>query len=77
AIAGRWQALDILVLNAATLGSLAPVPVIEGKEFASVMTLNVLAQHNAIAAFDPLLRASTSAAVIGVTSSVATSPRAY
>jgi NAD(P)-dependent dehydrogenase (short-subunit alcohol dehydrogenase family) len=77
AISGRWQALDILVLNAATLGSLAPVPAIEGKEFAGVMTLNVLAQHTMIAAFDPLLRASASAAVIGVTSSVATSPRAY
>jgi NAD(P)-dependent dehydrogenase (short-subunit alcohol dehydrogenase family) len=77
AISGRWSALDILVLNAATLGSLAPVPAVEGKEFASVMTLNVLAQHNMIAAFDTMLRASTSAAVIGVTSSVATAPRAY
>jgi NAD(P)-dependent dehydrogenase (short-subunit alcohol dehydrogenase family) len=77
AIAGRWQALDILVLNAATLGSLAPVPSIEGKEFATVMTLNVLAQQSMIAAFDPLLRASASAALIGVTSSVATAPRAY
>nr|WP_299599193.1 SDR family NAD(P)-dependent oxidoreductase [Sphingomonas bacterium] len=77
AIAGRWPALDILVLNAATLGSLAPVPAIEGKEFATVMTLNVLAQQAMIAAFDPLLRASASASVIGVTSSVATAPRAY
>jgi NAD(P)-dependent dehydrogenase (short-subunit alcohol dehydrogenase family) len=77
AIAGRWQALDILVLNAATLGSLAPVPAIEGKEFATVMTLNVLAQQSMIAAFDPMLRASASAMLIGVTSSVATTPRAY
>jgi NAD(P)-dependent dehydrogenase (short-subunit alcohol dehydrogenase family) len=77
AIAGRWPALDILVLNAATLGSLAPVPAIDGKEFATVMTLNVLAQQAMIAAFDPLLRASASASVIGVTSSVATAPRAY
>jgi NAD(P)-dependent dehydrogenase (short-subunit alcohol dehydrogenase family) len=77
AIAGRWQALDILVLNAATLGTLAPVPAIDGKEFASVMTLNVLAQHTMITAFDPLLRASASASLIGVTSSVATAPRAY
>ena len=77
AIAGRWQALDILVLNAATLGSLAPVPAIDGKEFATVMTLNVLAQQTMIAAFDPLLRASASASVIGVTSSVAANARAY
>jgi NAD(P)-dependent dehydrogenase (short-subunit alcohol dehydrogenase family) len=77
AIASRWQALDVLVLNAATLGSLSPVPAIEGKEFASVMTLNVLAQQTMLAGFDPLLRASTAASVIGVTSSVASTPRAY
>src|SRR5690606_34967494 len=34
AVSGRWQALDVLVLNAATLGSLASVPAIDAKEFA-------------------------------------------
>lgn len=77
AVSSRWQALDILVLNAATLGSLSPVPAIDGKEFASVMTLNVLAQQTLLTAFDPLLRASTAASVIGLTSSVASAPRAY
>src|SRR5690606_3272918 len=33
AIAGRWEALDILVLNAALLGTLGPVAQIDGKEF--------------------------------------------
>ena len=32
AIGGRWDALDILVLNAAMLGSLGPVPAIDGIE---------------------------------------------
>ena len=77
AIGGRWSALDILVLNAATLGSLTPVGSIDGKEFATVMTLNLIAQQGLIGAFDPLLRASPNAAVIGLTSSVATHPRAY
>lgn len=77
AVTGRWPALDILVLNAATLGTLTPVPAIDGKEFAKVMTLNVLAQQVMIAAFDPLLRASDNARVIGLTSSVASHPRAY
>jgi len=77
AVSSRWQALDILVLNAATLGSLSPIPAIDGKEFASVMTLNVLAQQTLLTAFDPLLRASTAASVIGLTSSVASAPRAY
>ncbi len=77
AVLGRWRALDMLVLNAARLGSLAPVNSIDGKEFAAVMTINLLAQQALIAAFDPLLRASDRGRVIGVTSSVAANPRAY
>jgi short-subunit dehydrogenase len=77
AIAGRWDALDVLVLNAAMLGTLTPVPHIDPKEFAKVMTLNVNAQATMIAAFDAMLRASTDARVIGVTSSVGATPRAY
>ena len=77
AIAGRWQALDLLVLNAAMLGTLTPVAAIDGKEFARLFTLNVTAQQAMIAAFDPLLRASGNALVIGLTSSVAQRPRAY
>lgn len=77
AISGRWDALDVLVLNAAMLGTLSPVPHIDPKEFAKVMTLNVTAQATMIAAFDSMLRASTDARVIGVTSSVGATPRAY
>ncbi|WHO37123.1 SDR family NAD(P)-dependent oxidoreductase [Sphingobium sp. AP49] len=77
AISGRWNALDILVLNAATLGSLASVPAIDAKEFARLMTLNIAAPQALIAAFDPMLRASQDARVIALTSSVGTAPRAY
>lgn len=77
AISGRWDALDVLVLNAAMLGTLTPVPHIDPKEFARVMTLNVTAQATMIAAFDAMLRASKAASVIGVTSSVGATPRAY
>jgi len=77
AISGRWDALDLLVLNAAMLGTLSPVPHIDPKEFAKVMTLNVTAQATMIAAFDPMLRASKDARVIGITSSVGAAPRAY
>jgi len=77
AIGERWQALDVLVLNAAMLGSLAAVPAIDPKELAQVLTLNVSAQVALIQAFDPMLRKAPAARVIGVTSSVGRSPRAY
>lgn len=76
AIGGRWDALDILVLNAATLGSLAAVPAIDAKEFARLLTLNIAAPQALIAAFDPMLRKSSDARVVALTSSVVT-PRAY
>ncbi|WCM28712.1 SDR family NAD(P)-dependent oxidoreductase [Sphingomonas sp. QA11] len=77
AIGERWSQLDIMVLNAATLGSLAAVPAIDSKELATVLTLNVSAQAALITAFDPMLRKSKRARVIGITSSVGRNPRAY
>ncbi|WP_204292635.1 hypothetical protein, partial [Klebsiella pneumoniae] len=64
---GRWTALDVRVLNAATLGTLCAVPGIDFKEFAKVLTLNVTAQAALLAAFDPLLKAAEHARVIGIT----------
>lgn len=77
AISGRWPALDILVLNAATLGSLTPVAMIDGKEFNRVLTLNLLANQALIANFDASLKASPNGRLIAVTSSVGATPRAY
>lgn len=77
AIGERWQALDVMVLNAGMLGSLAAVPAIDAKELAQVLTLNVSAQAALVQAFDPMLRRSAGARVIGVTSSVGRKPRAY
>ena len=77
AVAGRWGSLDILVLNAAMLGTLTPVPQIDTKEFSKVLTLNLLANQAMIAAFDPLLRRSEAARLLAITSSVGTRPRAF
>ena len=77
AIATRWGKLDILMLNAATLGSLTPVASIDGQEFSRVLTLNVLASQALIAAFDPLLRKSEAGRLLAITSSVGRRPRAF
>lgn len=78
AIAQRWDSLDILVLNAATLGSLSSVESIDGNEYIRLVSLNLLANQAMIAAFHPLLTASEARSeVVGVTSSVGADPRAY
>lgn len=77
AVAGRWDALDLLLLNAASLGSLTPVSAIDAKELAKLLTLNVAAQQALIAAFDPLLRKSGAGRLLAMTSGVARRPRAY
>ncbi len=76
-IAGRWQALDILVLNAAILPQLTSVADIDQQALSRALTVNVLATQALIARFDPLLRKSQNARVIGLTSGVAARPRAY
>lgn len=77
ALRERWEKVDILVLNAAMLGTLSPVPVIDPAEFNRVLTLNLLAQQAMIASFDPLLRASDAGRLLVLTSSVGSAPRAY
>jgi len=77
AIAQRWQHLDVLVLNAAMLGTLAPVAATDMKEMTKLFTLNVIAQQAMISAFEPLLRRAAAGKLIALTSSVARTPRAY
>lgn len=77
AVTERWGKLDILVLNAAMLGTLAPVPAIDGAELSRVFTLNVIAQQVLIASFDALVRKSEAGRLIALTSSVGATPRAF
>lgn len=77
AMAERWKQLDMLVLNAAMLGTLTPVAAIDGKEFNHLLTLNLIAQQALIANFDPLLRRAPSGRLLALSSSVARTPRAY
>ncbi len=77
AVKERWGKLDILILSAAMLGTLTPVPQIDGNDFSRILTLNLLAQQAMIAAFDGLLRASERARLVAITSSVGATPRAF
>ena len=77
AVAKRWEKLDILVLNAAMLGSLSPVQDIDPKEYSRLLSLNLLANQALIAAFDPLLKRADRADVVALTSSVGGEPRAF
>lgn len=77
AVAERWGSLDIMILNAAMLGSLSPIEHLDAKELARVFALNVHANQALIATFDPLLRRADKADVIGLTSSVGSEPRAF
>ena len=77
AIAQRWDRLDILVINAAILPELTSVADIDQRAYNKALTINVLATQALIANFDRMLRKSENPRVIGLTSTVATKPRAY
>ena len=77
AVSDRWGKLDILVISAAILPALTPVAQIEQQFFNRALTLNVLATQALIANFEPLLKRSDGARVIGVTSHIGQHPRAY
>ncbi len=70
ALTERFPALDILVLNAGSLGELAPLPDIDPKIWKHTLDLNVTANWRLLRALDPLLRKSADARVIGMSSRV-------
>ena len=50
---------------------------IDPKEFARLLSINLLANQALIAAFDPLLRKAERADIVALTSSVGSEPRAF
>ncbi|XUU60119.1 SDR family NAD(P)-dependent oxidoreductase [Erythrobacter sp. HA6-11] len=77
AIAGRWDTLDYLILNAAYLPHLSPVTQIDGKQYTKALMTNVVATQALLASLDPMLKRSEAARIIGLTSSVGADPRAF
>jgi NAD(P)-dependent dehydrogenase (short-subunit alcohol dehydrogenase family) len=77
AIHERWGKLDILIANAAMLGTISPLGHMEAKVFDRLMTLNVTSIWRLIRSVDPLLRLSEDGRALVLSSSVAHSARAY
>lgn len=70
ALADRFDKIDILVANAATLGELAPLTDIDPKVWQGTLNLNLTVNWRLIRAFDPLLRNAPDARVLFLTSRV-------
>jgi NAD(P)-dependent dehydrogenase (short-subunit alcohol dehydrogenase family) len=73
----RFGRLDILVGNAAALGTLSPAGHITPRDWTTVVTLNLTANWRLIRSLDPLLRASDAGRALFVTDVVARQPRAF
>lgn len=75
----RFGKLDIWVQAAATMGAegLTPVSNADPRGFAKVEKTNFTAVYRLIRSLEPLLKASSAARVIHLTTSVATVPRAF
>lgn len=73
----RFGKLDILIGNAAILGTLSPIAHASPSEVEDVFAINVLANARLLRSCDPLLRLAKTGRVVMVTSGAATRPVAY
>ena len=76
-LAQRYGRLDVLIGNAAELGTLSPLGHVEPKVFERVMALNAGANYRLLRSLDPLLRAASAGRAIFVTCSQAREARPY
>ena len=73
----RWGRLDILIANAAVLGTLGPIHHQSSDEFLEVMMVNTISNHRLIRSCDALLKNSLKPKACFLTSSVAIEPRPF
>ena len=76
-IFNRWKKLDILISNAAILGTLGPIHHQSNDEFIEVMNINLISNHRLIRSLDPLLKNSINAKASFLSSSVAVEARPF
>jgi NAD(P)-dependent dehydrogenase (short-subunit alcohol dehydrogenase family) len=73
----RYNKLDILIGNAALVGSNSPLDHFTPQEWEEVMAVNVTANWRLIGHMDALLRRSDAGRAVFLTSNAASRPRAY
>ncbi|MEA2951038.1 MAG: hypothetical protein QOJ96_558 [Alphaproteobacteria bacterium] len=73
----RYGRLDILIGNAAIVGSSSPLGHVEPKIWDSVVAINVTANWHLIRYLDPLLQKSDAGRAVFLTSGAASSAKAY
>jgi len=73
----RFGRVDVVIGNAAMLGTLSPMHHIEPETWEAVIALNLTANWRLIRSFDPLLRRSEAGRAIFLTTAVAETPVAY
>ena len=73
----RWKKLDIMVSNAAILGTLGPIHHQNSEEFIEVLNVNSISNYRLIRSFDALLKNSDKPKALFLSSSLAKKPKAF
>ena len=73
----RWKKLDILISNAAILGTLGPLHHQSHDEFIDVLNVNLISNHRLIRSMEPLLKNSDKPIACFLSSSVAIEAKPY
>ena len=66
----RWKKLDILIANAAILGTLGPLHHQSNEEFSNIFNINLLSNHRLIRCFDAIIKNSLKPKALFLSSSV-------
>jgi len=73
----RWKKLDIMISNAAILGTLGPIHHQNSEEFHEVLKVNALSNHRLIRSFEALLKKGNNPKAIFLTSSLVANPKPF
>ena len=73
----RWKKLDILISNAAILGTLGPIHHQSNDEFIEVLNVNLVSNHRLIRSVEPLLKNSNQPKASFLSSTVANEARPF